>query len=392
MRVLHVIASLGAGSGGPTEALRGLAPAQAAQGDQVTVLSVNLDGPPWQPAAAAPGRATLREAGVTWEYFPGSFPRRWLRSPALAAALPAAVAAADAVEIHGLYHHPLIAAARTCRRLGRPYVLRPLGILDPVIQGRRRWRKRVADLLGGRELLRGAALIHCTSEAEAEIARPWIGAVPVAVVPHGVTPAPLPDAADLDRARARWLGEAPGPLLLFLGRLTPKKGLRTLIAALPPLAARWPGLRLLIAGKDEGEAAPALALAEKLGVAQRLIFVGHLDAAGKGAALALSSLFVLPSQSENFGLALVEALAAGLPAVVSPGVAIAAELAAAGAVEIALPEPGPLGTAIAALLADGPRREAMRAAARDAAAGFSWQRAATRLRERYADLAIRPPR
>jgi glycosyltransferase involved in cell wall biosynthesis len=389
MRVLHVIASLGAGSGGPTAALRGLAPAQAAQGDSVTVLSVNLDGPPWQPAALAPGRLTLRQAGVTWEYFPGRFPRRWLRSPALAAALPAAVAAADAIEIHGLYHHPLIAAARTCRRLGKPYVLRPLGILDPVIQRRRRWRKQLAGLLGGRALLRGAALIHCTSEAEAAIARPWIGDRPVAVVPHGVTPAPPPDAAELARARALWLGEAAGPVLLFLGRLTPKKGLGTLVATLPPLAARWPGLRLLVAGKDEGEAAPAAALAARLGIGRHIVFAGQLDAAAKGAALALANLFVLPSQSENFGLAVVEALAAGVPAVIAPGVAIAAELAASGAALVVPAEPAALADALARLLAAPEQQAALAAAGRRAAAGYSWERAAATLSGHYARLAAR---
>ena len=145
MRVLHVIASLGRSSGGPTAALLGLAPAQAAMGQTVRVLSVNLDGPPWKPVVPPGGRVTQQRDGVTWDYYPGAWPRRWLRSPALARALTAAVAAADVVEIHGLYHHPLIAAARCCRRLGRPFVLRPLGILDPVIQGRRRWRNsRVA--------------------------------------------------------------------------------------------------------------------------------------------------------------------------------------------------------------------------------------------------------
>lgn len=387
MRILHVIANLGAGSGGPAVALRALAPAQAALGHAVTVLSVNLDGPPWRPAAPPGGRQTRQEAGVRWEYFPGALPRRWLRSPALAAALPAEVAAADAIEIHGLYHHPLIAAARVCRRLGRPFVLRPLGILDPVIQGRRRWRKRLAMALGGRDLLRHAALIHCTSAAEAATARPWIGATPVVVVPHGVTAPPAPDAALLTAARARWLGSSEGPVLLFLGRLTAKKGLRHLVAALPALSVRWPTLTLLIAGPDEGEGAPSRALAERLGVERHLVFAGALPPAEVGAALALATLFVLPSASENFGLAVVEALSAGVPAVLSPGVAIAAELAAAGAA-VVVPQ-AELAPALIALLEDPARRETLAAAGRRAVAGYSWDAAARALCDHYAALAAR---
>lgn len=388
MRILHVIANMGGGSGGPTTALRGLAAAQAALGDEVRVLSVNLDGPPYRPARPPGGRISEMSEGVTWDYFPGTWPRRWLRSPALARALPQAIAGADAVEIHGLYLHPLLAAGRACRRLGRPYVLRPLGILDPVIQGRRRWRKRVAGWLGGNALLRGAGLVHVTSEAEAAIARPWIGDTPVAVVPHGVTPPPSPDAATLVAARQRWLGEAEGPVLLFLGRLTPKKGLRDLVAALPPLAARWPGLRVLAAGRDEGEGAAARDLAQRLGVARHLVIAGQLDTAEVGAALALATLLVLPSRSENFGLAVVEALAAGTPAVISPGVALAPALEAAGAAVVAPPEDlaGPL----AALLADAPRRAALAEAGRRAAARYSWAAAAEALGAHYARLGARP--
>ncbi len=385
MRILHVIANMGRSSGGPTTALSGLASAQAAQGDSVRVLSVNLDGPPWQAVQAPGGYVHEQRDGVTWDYYPGAWPRRWLRSPALTADLPRAVAAADAVHIHGLYLQPLIAAGRACRRLGKPYVLRPLGILDPVIQGRRRWRKRLAGWLGSDALLRGAALIHVTSEAEATIAQPWTGATPVAVVPHGVTAPPLPGAGALAAARSRWLGAEAGPVLLFLGRLTAKKGLRDLVAALPPLIARWPTLRLLVAGKDAGEAAPTRALAERLGIDRHLVFTGHLDSADKGAALALATVFVLPSQSENFGLAVVEALAAGVPVVISPGVALAGELAAAGAAVVAPPHD--LVPALAGLLESAERRAALAVAGRTAASGFAWPRAATALAAHYVRLA-----
>lgn len=384
MRILHVIANMGSGSGGPTAALRGLAAAQAAQGDEVHVVSVNLDGPPWRPVRAPGGRVREMLDGVAWDFFPGAPPRRWLRSPALARALPAAIAAADAVEIHGLYLHPLLAAGRACRRLGRPYVLRPLGILDPVIQGRRRWRKRIAGWLGSDALLRGAGLIHVTSDAEAAIARPWTGGTPVAIVPHGVTPPPRPDEAALAAARRRWLGDAAGPVLLFLGRLTAKKGLCDLVAALPPLVARWPGLRLLAVGRDEGEGQAARDLAGRLGLARHLVITGQLDAPEVGAALALATLFVLPSRSENFGLAVVEALAAGTPAVISPGVALAPALEAAGAAVVA--PPAALAEPLALLLSDAARRAVLAEAGRAAAARYSWAAAAESLRAHYARL------
>lgn len=343
------------------------------------MLSVNAERLPGREVVPG-GRATRETAGVRYDYFPVAWPRRWLRSPALERALPEAVAWAEIVEIHGLYLHPLIAGGQVCRRLGRPYLLRPLGTLDPVIQQRRRWRKRLAGLLGGDALLRGAAALHFTSEAEAAIAAPWSAGRPGVVAPLGVPPYRAPGAAALAAARRAWLAEGGGPLLLFLSRLAPKKGLEHAIAALPALAAAHPGIRLLVAGSDEGSGWPARRLADRLGVGARTIFAGHLDGEAKAAAFALADLFLLPSQSENFGLAALEAAAAGLPALLAPGVALADELAAGGAAETVAAEPAAIAAAAARLLADEPRRRAMAAAGPSlVAARHGWPAAARRL-------------
>jgi glycosyltransferase involved in cell wall biosynthesis len=382
MRLLNVVATLSAASGGPATALLGQSRALAALGHNVAVLSVNAHrkGDP----VVGRGRETRHEAGVRYEYFPTAPPVRWLRSPALAAALPAEIAAADLVVIHGLYLHPLLAAGRVCRGLGKAYVLRPLGTLDPVIQGRRRWRKRLANLLGGSALLEGAAALHFTSAAEAEIARPWLKGQASFVVPHGVSLPEPPDAAALAAFRARWLADA-GPVLLFLSRLAPKKGLDQLVAALPALCARWPRLKLLVAGYDEGPGAALTRQAEGLGVAEALVFTGHLDGAERSAAFAAADLFVLPSQSENFGLAALEAAGAGVPTLLSPGVAVADELAQAGAAALADPEPVALGQAIAALLENTGARRALAERGRAVVPErYGWPAAARRLAEAYA--------
>lgn len=381
MHLLNVVATLSASSGGPVTALHGASRGLAALGHNVAVLSVNANraGEP----VVGHGRETRIEAGVRYEYFPMRPPRRWLRSPALAKALPAEVATADLVVIHGLYLHPLLAAGRACRRLGKPYVLRPLGTLDPVIQERRRWRKRLADRLGGRALLDGATALHFTSDAEAAIARPWLTGQRSFVVPHGVTPPEPPSPATLASFRAQWLPQ-PGPVLLFLSRITAKKGLGPLVASLPPLLARWPNLKLVLAGADEGPGQELRRQAAALGAGDALVFTGHLDRAAVGAAFAAADLFVLPSRSENFGIAAVEAAGFGLPTLLSPQVAVAPELAAAGAAALAEPTPDALAEHIATLLADEGARRALAERGRSfVPERYGWPAAAARLAEAY---------
>lgn len=391
MHLLNVVATLSAASGGPVTALLGESPALAALGHNVAVFSVNANrlGDP----VVGQGRETRHVEGVRYEYFPLSPPRRWLRSPALAKALPAAVVAADLVVIHGLYLHPLLAAGRVCRRLGKPYVLRPLGTLDPAIQGRRRWRKRLAERFGSQALLDHAAALHFTSTAEAEIARPWLKGQASLIVPHGVAPPPPASPEALAAFRARWLPGETGPVLLFLSRLTPKKGLDRLVAALPPLLARWPGLKLLLAGYDEGPGPELRRQAAGLGVGEALVFTGHLDGEARSAAVAAADLFVLPSESENFGLAAVEAAGAGLPALLSPGVAVAAELAEAGACAVSATDPAALAGSMARLLGDEGARRALSERGRQVVAErYGWPTAARRLADGYAAVVAKARR
>lgn len=388
MRLLNVVATLSAASGGPVTALLGESPALAALGHNVTVFSVNANrqGDP----VLGKGRETRTVDGVRYEYFPRSPPRRWLRSPALARALPAAIGASDLVVVHGLYLHPLLAAGRTCRQQSKPYVLRPLGALDPAIQDRRRWRKWLANLAGSQQLLDGAAALHFTSPAEQEIARPWLKGQASFVVPHGVDiPAP-PSPEALAAFRAQWLPQGGSPVLLFLSRLTPKKGLDRLVATLPALRARHPALTLLLAGNDEGIGPELKRQAAMAGVAGALVFTGHLGPQDRGAALAAADLFVLPSESENFGLAALEAAGAGLATLLSPGVAVAGELAAAGACAVSGTDPATLGSAIAALLDDQAARRTLGERGRSVVpARYGWPAAARRLAEAYAAVIAR---
>ena len=173
-------------------------------------------------------------------------------------------------------------------------------------------------------------------------------------------------------------------MLLFFSRIAAKKGLAPLVESLPPLLARWPRLKLLLAGADDGLGTELRRKAATLGVADAMVFTGHLDGEDVGSALAAADLFVLPSRSENFGIAAVEAAGFGVPALLSPGVAVAAELSAAGAAALAEPAPEALSAAIAALLADEGARRALAERGRDfVPRRYGWPAAAARLAEAY---------
>jgi glycosyltransferase involved in cell wall biosynthesis len=230
----------------------------------------------------------------------------------------------DVVHVHSLFSFPSLAASFFSRISGVPYVIRPLGTLCRWgRQHRRPLLKKASLALIEKKILAGAAAIHYTSEQEKEeaadlgISRPaWVLANPVD------RPAQY---ASLGRGhfRTKYPGLAGRPIILFLARLDPVKGLDLLLTAFKRVRERYVRAALVIAGQGDPHFESALRRqAEQLGITDSIIWAGFLDGESKWSALLDADVFVLPSYSENFGVAAVEAMCAGTPVVVSDRVGI----------------------------------------------------------------------
>ncbi len=391
MKLLHVVPTYVPAwrHGGPVAAVHGLCKALARRGHEVTVFTTDVHG---AGTLDVPRCAAVALDGVTVWYFPVAFPRRLYRSPAMGAALRR-VATFDLVHLHSVFLWPTAAAARAAARAGVPYVVAPRGMLvGELLRQRGRLRKRLWIGLVERRTLAGAAALHATSQLEAaEAARLGLSLPPIHVVPNGVELDAWDAAREAEVAAPVRAALARRPLLLFLGRVSWKKGLDRLIAAL----AAVPGATLAVAGNDEeGYRAALERLAGEAGVAARVLHLGPVQGADKAALLAGADVLVLPSYSENFGNVVLEAMAAGLAVVVTPEVGLAGTVRASGAGVVCDGDPPRLAAALRGLLADGAaRREMGRRGARAAAADFGWDAVAARMEEVYDGIvAGAPPR
>jgi glycosyltransferase involved in cell wall biosynthesis len=260
----------------------------------------------------------------------------------------------DLVHIHALFSHTCICAARTARRAGVPYIIRPLGVLNRWgMENRRPWLKALSLRFIEGPVLRGAAAMHYTSPAERDEAEEAGVKTRGVVIPLGLDLTQFENLPGAPVLISRFPQLARKAILLFLSRVDPKKGLDLLLSAVARLKSAHPAMMLVVAG--EGEAGYLRRLqtqAAQLGVEDRVVWAGFLEGEQKRSALAAARALVLPSHSENFGIAAVEALAAGLPVVTTPGVAIAPEIARRGAGLVVTPEPTALAGALAKLLDD----------------------------------------
>jgi glycosyltransferase involved in cell wall biosynthesis len=179
-------------------------------------------------------------------------------------------------------------------------------------------------------------------------------------------------------------------VVLFLSRIDPKKGLDLLLRALAAVKAKGMPLALVIAGTGEQEFEAALRReARALGVDEDIVWAGFVDGREKLAALADADLFVLPSRSENFAVSVVEAMACGLPVVISDQIGIHREVAAAGAGVIVPCGTDELADALARLSADPQARREHGARAQCLARHrFSMETMTSELLRLYASLRL----
>ena len=218
------------------------------------------------------------------------------------------------VHVHGLWtpaNHAMIVQARM-RRI--PVVISIRGMLDPWALKQKRGKKLLAMLLYQWRDIRTASLLHATARQEYENIRKQRFRQPVAVIPNGVE-------VPADLALARHGTAQPADRLrtaLFLARLHPGKGLLDLAEAWARV--RPQGWRMRVVGPDNhGHQAEVTARLRALGLEQEWVFEGSVDDTGKWQYYQKADLFILPSHSENFGISIAEALAAGLPVITTKG-------------------------------------------------------------------------
>ena len=329
LKILHVIPSVGPLRGGPSEAIHTLTRSLSSAGLQVHVATTDDNGPG---RLSVPLMKPVIEQHVHYWYFPRQT-RLYTCSWPLSRWLAQHVQDYDLLHIHALFSQASVTAAWWAQRYRVPYIVRPLGVLNRWgLSHRHPWLKKMSFHFIERRILRDAAAVHYTSEQERqEAAELGVEGKP-AVIPNPVTvpPGPLTDLTH--RFRARYPQLEGKVVLLFLSRLDVKKGLDLLLPAFAVARAHCPALMLVLAGNGEPAYVSHLQReAERLGVSAALVWPGFLTGEEKWAALAGADGFVLPSYSENFALAVGEAMAMGLPVVISDQVGVHQEVAAAQA-------------------------------------------------------------
>lgn len=383
LRVLHVTPYFAPAFvyGGPPRSILGLCSALVKLGVHVDVATTTANGT-GQPLPAATREAVTVD-GVPVRYFPWTEPRWLWHGAGMHRALADDIASYDVVHIHGLWHLPAWQAARLARRLGVPYVVSPRGMLQPEALAIGRARKTMAFELIERRNLGRAACLHATSARERDTLEARRLGPPVVLAPNGVA---VDQMVSTDPAETlREFGLPPdGLYVLFLGRIHPIKRLDLLAAAVRRM--RVPGVRVVVAGPDEDGHRAALApqFAEA-GVG--VTWTGPVDARRKADLLAAARALVLCSDSESFGLAAVEAMAAGTP-VVATTTCPWEEIEREGAGRWVPQDAGAIAAALDAVVGDPAAARAMGARGRALAARrYSWPAAARIVADRYGQLA-----
>ncbi len=343
MKILHVIPSMAATYGGPSHALAQM---------QEVLKQNNIENNIAATQDDRDGVLTLSPSKTLF-LFPRKFPGFYFYAPAMQTWLSRNLCSYDLIHIHSTFTFPAMIAGHYARALKIPYLIRPFGTLDKECMRRHFLRKKLYLETIERKNLNAAQYIHCTSESEKEDVDRLHLQTKTLVIPLGLfRPAhSLHKRPENDTAPFK---------ILYLSRIDPKKGLEVLIEAIKELKKRRNDFLLLIAGSGRPAYVEKIKNSiRKKNLTGNVSFLGEVTGEQKKKTLEDADMFILPSKRENFGLAVAEAMDAGLPVVVSAEVAISGEIQRYGAGLVVLRTLGDIQRALNQLLDDPEKRYEM---------------------------------
>lgn len=326
MKVLHVIPAIAPRYGGPSYAIGALAKSLLDRGVDVVIATTDADGPG---RLAVPLGELTRWHQIPIRYFPRQCSEAFKYSRPLARWLRKHVHDFDLVHIHAVFSHSSVAAYKACVEQKVPYIVRPLGTLDPSTIRHKATRKWLFSIAWGRSMLSRAAGIHYSTGRERELVEGSLGLSRGFVVPIGID---VNSGATSNRellARDLAGSERSHPYIIYVGRLDAIKNLEFLIDVFDQVTKerRFCDWRLLIAGDGSQDYVGRLrTYANDAAARERICFVGWLNEAARSDALARAQLFASFSSHESFGRSVAEAMSMGVPVVISEDVFVADEV------------------------------------------------------------------
>lgn len=296
-----------------------------------------------------------------WNVLPLAAWSTWAFSPAIIIHAYRCVHGADFVSLHSLYSFPVLVGYLFARLLGKPYGVWPHGALAPFQRTVSPGIKWIWGTLFGNRMLNNASVLFYSSKGEREETAE-LGLRPLSViVPHGIHVSEYSVLPSKGSFRARIFPGQAVDLVVFLARVNAKKGLDILVQAMARVVAQRPRARLAIVGPPDPPSFESNVRnwIEESGIGASAVMTGPVPHEEKLEILADADVFVLPSQAENFGFSIFEAMASRVPVVVSDTLNYAAEIADCGAGFSVARDPEDFSEAILRLLADADLRLSM---------------------------------
>jgi glycosyltransferase involved in cell wall biosynthesis len=388
LKVLVIIPALSPVYGGPSFSSIGLAEALGRRGLQVDVVTTNAAGPRNFPVKL---HQWIAESTYRLRYF-----RRWGRfevkfSPTLMTWLFQHVTDYDVVHGMSVFNFPTYIYCEACRWRDVPHIIHPQGMFEPWAMSNKGWKKKVYFRWLKKPQLERANVIHCLTKHEAESIAALGVTTPKVIVPNGINFESMING-DANAFFLRYPELANKTRLLFLHRVDPKKGLDILAKSFARLRNRFPNTHLIITGPDPtGYWSTASRFFESAGCAAAVTYTGIVTGQNKADVLAAADVFVAPSYSEGFSMSVLEAMAAGLPSVITTGCNFPEAAEAKVALEVPI-DATAFAEALGRLIENLPAAREMGQRAREFIfQNYTWDQAARKTHEVYTAILDHEP-